>query len=936
MCVTYYIFTLGIFIPTGDGIKTLHEDVDVDDDDGSGNEGEGSDGDPDGSGGVDGDGTGNGHGDHDSNVDTPEDELMAPVDDRGNEYTQFARQFRNPILALRNTIIEACYSGSSCKVQHGFIVVDRKTITAGILPAELVCLLMESFEHANCVVDVIISGALEDSAPSTAKSAADLSNMSKSRVIDSALGGAASVKSEHMLDLGQINELDFVIVLAPVHTASGADTPLGLDASISHLRRRLGFIRLHGDGVSDYCDTTDSPPPDTLGALLSNLLPPSGQSITTDVRFEKWPESWKPWGNCPFQFLPFPTLRLKQRDVGVHAGTTLDGTTGVYGDLTCGVESSTNAAVDRMWMQEADSFAELRALHFKMPDVCDGVEADEAERAWDALAHDAAHFAEETVQSITRIPPTHFTQYSTGSQGKLLSIPGLVKWYVTQGNTSAIWLKKDRGGRRRLAICLVVDLTPAQVPTKDFLRGLFALLLAFEQLQVHIQVVTHCFSGVWLVKDGDPWDRLSKLRLLWALASCRDVHFTEPKNDDHRARCHQAEALLLGLQLVVTAQVPQSSPRMIWLLTAGAAPSGAANLQEIHCIADAQNIKLLAISLVMTPLDSLGIPWLMCSANSVHAMVECAFDVEVPLEPPATPDFVLPVAVEPMWVPPEILPQSPSPKGKSLAAGKPKNTYLSPMLEYRCEDDVDSMAKTYSSEGSQTSSGICALPVRTVTFDFMGERPHVCGLYCIGLRDVEGMPESMVECKPVNLEAAEWSNKSEPAAVPDKIVFRFDPEVTVVGFALIATTAGGSPPVNFRVSPDGGQGPTINDLQWGPTRETRLFGISVTDGSPVLPGPCVLGHFICTVLEVRHNRGSMEDLAHLVNMSPAVHLLCPCDGCGSPPIGTRFRCQAGCNFDLCGDCFPRANQLHDSSHQLEEETLDTEALHEFLQDYIST
>jgi hypothetical protein len=922
------LYALGIFITTGDGSDLFHEDVEVDDDDGSGNEGEGSDGDSDGSGGADGDGNDDSHGNHDSSEETPEDEMTA-ADDRGNEYMRFASQFRSAVLALRKAILETCYSGSSYNVRHGFIVVDREIIAAsGLLPAEIVCILMESFERTNVCFDVIVSGALEKSAPCTAKTAAEFSNVSKSMAIDLALGGAATVTLENMLELRQIDVLDFALVLAPAQTASKASTPLKLDG-VSQVCRRLGFIRVHDTGdILGYCDTTDGLVPNTLNELVCNLLPPSAQSITTDARFIQWPESWKWWRSCPFEFLPFPTSRLKQRAVSAHASTTIDGKVGVYGDLACGVEALTEDAADRMWMQEADSFAEMCALRLKMPDACDSVEAAEAERAWDALANDAAHFAEETIQAIVRIPPTHFTQYSTGSQGKLLSIPGLVKWYVTQGNTSAIWLKKDRGGRRRLAICLVVDLTPAQAPTKDFLKGLFALLLAFEQLQVHVQIVTHCFSGVWLVKDGDPWDRLSKLRLLWALASCRDVHFTEPKNGDG-ARCHQTEALLLGLQLVVTAQVPQSSPRMLWLLTAGAAPSGAADLQEIRCLADTQNTKMLAISLAMQPLDSLGIPWLMCSATSVHSMVECAFDVEVPPEPPAISNFELPVAVEPLWVRPEIFLQSTPPKVKSLAAGKPKNAYLSPMLEYRCEDDMDSMANTYSSE--QISSGICALPVREITFDFMGDRPHICGLYCIGLRDAAGLPDAMVECEPVNPEAAEWSNKSEPAAVPDKIVFRFDPEVTVVGFALIATTTGGTPPVKFRVSPDDSpQRITVKDLQWGPTRKTQMFGIFVTDGSPVLPRPCVWGHFVCTFLEVRHNKGSMVDLAHLVNTSPAVHLPIFCDGCGHPPIGTRFRCQAGCDFDLCDECYPRANQLHDSSHQLEEKTLNTEALRDFL------
>jgi len=70
--------------------------------------------------------------------------------------------------------------------------------------------------------------------------------------------------------------------------------------------------------------------------------------------------------------------------------------------------------------------------------------------------------ADELVVELCTMPPNIWTQYSSASQGKVLSIPGLIKFHMLQGATTDIWQRKDRGGRRVLCVCIVLDLTPSQ------------------------------------------------------------------------------------------------------------------------------------------------------------------------------------------------------------------------------------------------------------------------------------------------------------------------------------------------------------------------------------------------------------------------------------------------------------------------------------------
>lgn len=51
---------------------------------------------------------------------------------------------------------------------------------------------------------------------------------------------------------------------------------------------------------------------------------------------------------------------------------------------------------------------------------------------------------------------------------------------------------------------------------------------------------------------------------------------------------------------------------------------------------------------------------------------------------------------------------------------------------------------------------------------------------------------------------------------------------------------------------------------------------------------------------------------------PAIHRRVECDGCGAAPIvGPRFKCTSCPDYDLCGACYARKDELHSSVHAFE-------------------
>jgi hypothetical protein len=296
--------------------------------------------------------------------------------------------------------------------------------------------------------------------------------------------------------------------------------------------------------------------------------------------------------------------------------------------------------------------------------------------------------SDEIVRALRTMPPNVFTQCSLGTQGKVLSIPALVRRYLLGSSVTAIWQRRDRGGRRTLAISVVLDLTPSHPIHPPFVHALFALLSALERLHVSVQVLAYTLEGVWMVHTslhscmppggagalgGGAWDGASKARLLALLAAAMgavmgstsgggDVdcdasarhdasahhdaiahHDASAHHDARRpetaappASCFVREAILLGVQLLLAAPIAPTSPRMVWLFTAGAAHTAAGAIGGACALAQAKNVEVVALSLRGASLRSLGCPrWLSApSPSDLPALVTAIFSTDEPLSAP--------------------------------------------------------------------------------------------------------------------------------------------------------------------------------------------------------------------------------------------------------------------------------------------------------------
>ena len=69
---------------------------------------------------------------------------------------------------------------------------------------------------------------------------------------------------------------------------------------------------------------------------------------------------------------------------------------------------------------------------------------------------------------------------------------------VLAGSTTAIWQRKDRGGRRQLAVCLVLELSSAQPLTSELACSFLALLLALLRMQHEVSCT---WAGVGAGKE---------------------------------------------------------------------------------------------------------------------------------------------------------------------------------------------------------------------------------------------------------------------------------------------------------------------------------------------------------------------------------------------------------------------------------------------------
>ncbi|CAH1795990.1 unnamed protein product [Owenia fusiformis] len=142
---------------------------------------------------------------------------------------------------------------------------------------------------------------------------------------------------------------------------------------------------------------------------------------------------------------------------------------------------------------------------------------------------------DEIITSFSAIPANVWTRYSTSSRGKSLSVKGLINWYITNGTSTDIWLQKNRGGRTRMGVGIVIALTQKTLTMRpEILCAIIACVCALERVHVSTSCVTFG-DEVTVVKKGSPiWSDEDKARLLSEFTnfSCANDDFETPTSAD--------------------------------------------------------------------------------------------------------------------------------------------------------------------------------------------------------------------------------------------------------------------------------------------------------------------------------------------------------------------------------------------------------------------
>lgn len=235
---------------------------------------------------------------------------------------------------------------------------------------------------------------------------------------------------------------------------------------------------------------------------------------------------------------------------------------------------------------------------------------------------------------------------SVGTQGKVLSIPALVKRFILGNSVTAIWKRQDRGGKRVLALCLVLDLTPSHELDAPLAGAIIALVTALLRMSYVVHVLAYAPTGLWVVHvGGDAWETASKARLLSVLAAAAGARGGRGAADPYcvpdrpaAGGCHIRQAIALGVQLLLASPLATTSPKMLWLLTAGVAHSARGAISGVCAAAEAKSVEVLALSLRGADLRPLGCPrWLSVGAPAhLPSLLAAVFADERP-RPPAEP-----------------------------------------------------------------------------------------------------------------------------------------------------------------------------------------------------------------------------------------------------------------------------------------------------------
>ena len=614
----------------------------------------------------------------------------------------------------------------ACRAVQAVICVDASLVAAdgGVLPPTL-SLLTETLQACNFETRIVLSGPHELTLPLIAKAADDSSSKATRIAMQRVLQGAPAP----LLDAESDSPPDLLLCITPPTTEKGVPLPFGSSspAARTALRNtRLGFIRITSTGSLEFgkwaMDDHNLPlssgeqPPSTsihvvssLEALLCDLQPPRA-SLNESLR-SPWMESWRGWSefvlatDAGAAAIVSLTEQLKNGRGGGSASllSGVGGAPDVFGGDDGGggmrLEESGVDAVEG-WLSAGELRSETAARQELREGGC---LLSECDRLWNGLegCESVQILTDELVHALCSMPPNVYTQCSVGTQGKVLSIPALVKRYILGNSVTAIWKRQDRGGKRKLALCLVLDLTPSHSLDQHLTCGIIALITSLLRMQYAVHVLAFSHTGVWVVHvGGESWESASKARLLSILAAAAGANSTagaEPHSaSEQSGSCHVRQAIALGVQLLLASPLAATSPKMLWLLTAGVAHCSKKAISSVCKAAEAKSVAVTALSMRAANLEPLGCPrWLSANDPSrLPHLIASIFMEERPPPPPEPPIENAALAIRACAASPSAIkqirrtgPDASAALAAAAAAGNgsakpPCNVYLSGALDY--------------------------------------------------------------------------------------------------------------------------------------------------------------------------------------------------------------------------------------------------------------
>eukprot|EP00930_Biecheleria_cincta_P095109 TRINITY_DN87130_c0_g1_i1.p1 TRINITY_DN87130_c0_g1~~TRINITY_DN87130_c0_g1_i1.p1 ORF type:complete len:3294 (+),score=817.78 TRINITY_DN87130_c0_g1_i1:877-9882(+) len=606
--------------------------------------------------------------------------LPQPTSKTG-QYFSAARALEAPVSAICATLLPQLTSQPHWRPLPlmSSIVVDpvlfESPSSLGGLGTELL-MVMEVLRRCNISSEVVLSGDLHRLPPQIVKESWWWGEAAWEHAVNRAVGG----EGPQGMHPGSSKCASFILCFTGQETVKKKPLPLKFDPAVNLQGAPVGFVVMGDSNAEAFLVSERHDKVGGLPQLLEKLMV-QAKSLETEESIE-WHSQWQDWSKCPgvndadLQNFVEHAAEAADSAAKQEVGSAVFGASGGEDDD----QYSEAAEFVEPCLLPADQFVELLTDRFTLPEklcLIGGVE-----EAWQAAMMAAEEVVDTAAAELFAVPPNIFTQYSTSVQGKIFSIPGLIQWFITQGSTNAIWLQKNRGGKRTMCVSIVVDLTPSRGLSRGtLLRGLFGLIGFLERIQVKPFVVAFGLAGAWVVNCGEPWDPASKFRLLALLAAAEADRIGL---NSTVGPSPLLEAVTLGVQQLTGARVAPGSPRLLWLLTEGVSGHSRAGMQGLNALAFRTSVEMCAWSMLGRSLDHLGFcSWIACPPSQIGAFVKQAFLIETAPAPSTPEKDSAKLALKVKWAPP-LKKATLGGEAAEGMSGTP-DVYLSRSLEYRSD-----------------------------------------------------------------------------------------------------------------------------------------------------------------------------------------------------------------------------------------------------------